>query len=204
MERMTEDAGLIQLRREKARFQNHITLVYEPAAQDCGTCPTAGVCCTDAHFVNVHISRLEAAAMRGALANAALSETDRRGVYERAAETAGRLMLADDGDTFSRTYSCPLFQPGTGCLVHQEAKPAPCIHHACYENAEDLPPESLLGRAELTVEQLNQSVYGEDCEWRPIPVWLAAIDPYRDSQDAPTVGNATTPRGSIAPAPAAV
>jgi hypothetical protein len=204
MERMKETVGLIQLRREKSRFRKHIQLVYEPAAQDCGTCPTAGVCCTDAHFVNVHISRLEAVAMRDALTNAPLSEAERRAVYDRAAATAGRLVLGDDGDTFSRTYSCPLFQPGTGCLVHHEAKPAPCIHHACYENADDLPPEFLLGRAELAIEALNQTVYGEECDWRPIPVWLAAVDLYPERPNAQDRETATTTRGPVGPSLVAI
>lgn len=176
MERLTEEQGLIQLRREKSRFRKYIQLVYEPSAQDCGTCPTAGVCCTDAHFVNVHISRLEAVAIRRAVENAELNEAERQSIYDRARQIAERFSLSADDDAFSRTYSCPLFRPGTGCLVHQEAKPAPCIHHACYENAEDLPPESLLGRAELEIERLNQAVYGSDVDWRPIPVWLASME----------------------------
>lgn len=178
MDQITEQAGLAALQREKSRFRNHIKLVYEPAAQDCGTCPTMGSCCTDAHFVNVHISRLEAVAMRATLNNANLSDAERRGVYERAAEITQRFGLAEANETFSQTYSCPLFQPGTGCLVHATAKPAPCIHHACYENADDLPPDALLGRAELAVESLNHAVYGGECDWRPIPAWLNAVSPF--------------------------
>lgn len=176
MERISEEQGLVQLQREKSRFRKHIQLVYEPAAQDCGTCPTAGVCCTDAHFVNVHISRLEAVAIRRAVENAELNEGERQSIYDRAGRIAERFALFADDDTFSRTYSCPLFRPGMGCLVHNEAKPAPCIHHACYENAEDLPPDSLLGWAEFEIEQLNRLVYGGDVDWRPIPVWLASME----------------------------
>lgn len=199
MERMTEEAGLVELRREKSRFRNHIKLVYEPAAQDCGTCPTAGVCCTDAHFVNVHISRLEAVAIQGALGNVKLSETDRQSIYANAVEISERFTRSRNDDTFTRTYSCPLFMPGTGCLVHHGTKPAPCIHHACYENADDLPPESLLGRTELAIEQLNQAVYGEDCDWRPIPVWLAAMQP--EMQRSNDVASSTRTDRAVTPSP---
>jgi hypothetical protein len=172
---MSEQAALIQLKREKTRFKTHIKLVYEPAARDCGTCLTAGVCCTDAHFVNVHISRLEAVAIHDALR--AESTEVRNAVYARAHEAVRKYDLLAEGDSFAKTYSCPLFQPGVGCMVHRTAKPAPCIHHACYDNADDLPPESLLGKVELQVEELNRSVYGEDWTWLPIPVWLTSVDP---------------------------
>lgn len=177
----SEPSALVQLQREKDRFRALIRSVYEPAAQDCGVCPTVGACCTDAHFVNVHVSRLEALAMREALERAELTENERRAVYLRARETVERYELAAEGDSFSRTYSCPLFQPGVGCLVHKGAKPAPCIHHACYDQEADLPPESLLGRIELRVEQLNQTVYGDDWDWLPIPVWLGLVDPQADA-----------------------
>lgn len=181
MEQISESSGLVHLQREKDRFRTLIRSVYEPSAQDCGVCPTVGVCCTDAHFVNVHISRLEAVAMRDALERAELTDAERSEVYRRAHAAVEQYELATGGDSFSRTYSCPLFQPGVGCLVHQEAKPVPCIHHACYDHEADLPPESLLGRVELRVEQLNRSVYGDDWAWLPTPVWLGLVDPHADA-----------------------
>ncbi|MEO6391797.1 MAG: hypothetical protein ABIP75_08090 [Pyrinomonadaceae bacterium] len=176
-----ERTALAQLQREKARFQTHIKLVFEPAAHDCGVCPTAGECCTDAHFVNVHITRLEAVAMRETIEQTPrLSREEKQAVYERARSAIKRYDLRGGADSFSRTYSCPLFQPGTGCLVHRRAKPAPCIHHACYDNWEDLPPQSLQDRVEHRVEQLNNSVYGQAWAWLPTPIWLALVDPDSD------------------------
>ena len=37
--------------------------------QTARACPTKGACCLDAHFVNVHISKLEAAAIVKTLEN---------------------------------------------------------------------------------------------------------------------------------------
>ena len=39
-------------------------------------------------------------------------------------------------------------------LVHAEAKPLPCIHHACYENEKDLPPDELLAEHEGLVNRI--------------------------------------------------
>ncbi|MBA2734562.1 MAG: hypothetical protein H0U54_17005, partial [Acidobacteria bacterium] len=66
-EKSKEHAALARLQRVKSAYQSFIKLNYEHAAEDCGTCPTRGVCCTDAHFVNVHITRLEAVAIRETL-----------------------------------------------------------------------------------------------------------------------------------------
>ena len=168
---MNEQKALDELRRVKRDYQRRIGFVYEPAAQDCAVCPTQGACCQDAHFVNVHITRLEAAAIHEKLNE--LDEPARRAVAQRAQAAIARYRLRDEGDTFAQTYSCPLFAAGVGCLVHEGgAKPAPCVQHACYERAEDLPPLSLQARVESKVEQLNEAVYGADWRWRPLPLWL--------------------------------
>jgi hypothetical protein len=182
--RQSEQEALAQLQRTKASYQSFIKLNYEHAADDCRTCPTRGVCCTDAHFVNVHITRLEAVAVRETLARTPrLSDAGRRAVYKRAVEAVRQYNLSTVGDTFKQTYSCPLYEPTVGCLVHARAKPAPCIQHACYESWEDLPPASLQARAEHRVEQLNEEVYGTEWEWLPVPVWLTLIDPESDGAE---------------------
>jgi hypothetical protein len=182
--KQSEKEALAQLQRAKASYQSFIKLNYEYAAEDCRTCPTRGVCCTDAHFVNVHITRLEAVAIRETLARTPrLSDAGRRAVYKRAVEAVKHYNLSATGDTFRQTYSCPLYEPSLGCLVHARAKPAPCIQHACYENWEDLPPASLQARTEHRVEQLNEEVYGAEWEWLPIPVWLCLVDPESDGAE---------------------
>ena len=182
--KQSEQEALAQLQRAKASYQSFIKLNYEHAAEDCRTCPTRGVCCTDAHFVNVHITRLEAVAIRETLARTPrLSDAGRRAVYKRAVEAVKRYNLSAAGDTFKQTYSCPLYEPSVGCLVHARAKPAPCIQHACYENWEDLPPASLQARMEHRVEQLNEEVYGAEWDWLPVPVWLTLVDPESDGAE---------------------
>jgi hypothetical protein len=183
-DRGKEQAALAQLQRTKSSYQSFVKLNYEHAAEDCRTCPTRGVCCTDAHFVNVHITRLEAVAIRETLARTPrLSDAGRRAVYRRAVEAVKRYNLGPAGDTFKQTYSCPLYEPSVGCLVHARAKPAPCIQHACYENWEDLPPASLQQRTEHRVEQLNEEVYGAEWEWLPVPVWLSLVDTESDGAE---------------------
>lgn len=147
-------------------------------------CPTRGACCTDSHFVNVHITRLEAVAIRETLARTPrLDDEGRRAVYRRAREAVERYNLSAFGDTFKQTFSCPLYEPATGCLVHARAKPAPCIQHACYDRWEDLPPTSLQARTEHRVEQLNMRVYGSAWAWLPLPLWLTLIDPEREETE---------------------
>ncbi|HEV7377178.1 MAG TPA: hypothetical protein VGN95_20845 [Pyrinomonadaceae bacterium] len=182
--KQSEQEALAQLQRAKASYQSFIKLNYEHAAEDCRTCPTRGVCCMDAHFVNVHITRLEAVAIRETLARTPrLSDAGRRAVYARAVEAVKRYNLSAAGDTFKQTYSCPLYESSVGCLVHARAKPAPCIQHACYENWEDLPPASLQARTEHRVEQLNEEVYGAEWGWLPVPVWLTLVDPESDGAE---------------------
>src|SRR5947208_12954870 len=120
MQQLSEAAALARLQREKRAYQSHIKLTFEPAARDCRACPTPGVCCTDAHFVNVNITRLEAVAIRETIRRTPrLTEDERRAVYSRARETVARYGLTASGDTFARTFACPLFVRGVGCLVHR-------------------------------------------------------------------------------------
>jgi hypothetical protein len=182
--KQSEPEALAQLQRVKNSYQRFIKLNYEHAAEDCGTCPTRGVCCTDAHFVNVHITRLEAVAIRETLRRTPrLTEAGRRAVYQRAKEAVERFNLRAAGDTFRQTFSCPLYEPSVGCLVHARAKPAPCIQHACYENWEDLPPTSLQARTEHRIEQLNTEIYGAAWAWLPLPLWLSLIDEETDGAE---------------------
>ena len=183
MKKLSEASALARLQREKTALQSHIKVNYEPGARDCRVCPTPGVCCTDAHFVNVHITRLEAVAIRDTLARTPrLNDNERRAVYRRATLAVERygLHASSASDTYAQTYSCPLFAPGVGCLVHARSKPAPCIQHACYDNWEEMPPVALQWRAERRVESLNEKTYGAAWAWLPTPLWLTLVDPEAD------------------------
>ncbi len=173
MKKLPETKALSELHKLKTAYQEFIRTNYEPRAASCETCPTKGACCLDAHFVNVHISKLEAAAIRKTLEK--LSVEKQREIYERAAATVEKYDLKSPGDTFRKTYACPLFETNVGCLVHQEGKPAPCISHACYERKEDLPPEKFQTAIEVQIERLNRRTYGKDSMWLPLPVWLELI-----------------------------
>ena len=184
MRKLTEAEAVARLKRGKAAFQTHIKLSFEHRALDCRVCPTPGVCCTDAHFVNVHITRLEAVAIRDTLAlTPRLDEEARRAVYTRARDCVGRYGLTSSGDSFAQTFSCPLFVKDVGCLVHQRAKPAPCVQHACYDTWADVPPLDTQWREERRIEQLNTEAYGAAWEWLPLPVWLTLLDPDSDGAE---------------------
>lgn len=196
MRRLTEADALAVLQRGKSAYQTEIKVGYEHRALSCRLCPTPGVCCTDAHFVNIHITRLEAVAIRETLARTPrLDQAARRQVYERARAAVERYNLFPSDDTFRQTYSCPLFEVGTGCLVHARAKPAPCIQHACYDNWEDVPPASLQWRAERRIEQLNTVVYDQAWAWLPTPVWLTLVDPEADGRELERLARAWRERG---------
>lgn len=158
---------LEQLKNIKKSYQTLIRENFEFKAKSCETCETKGVCCLDAHFVNVHITRLEAVAIIEKLKS--LNKLEE--VLVRNEETILRYNLTENGDTFKQTFACPLFEENLGCLVHGEAKPIPCITHACYEREEDLPPQFLQDRATKKIEELN----GEDVKWLPLPIWLKLL-----------------------------
>ncbi len=195
MRSLTEAQALAVLQRAKARYQTEIKLGYEHRAMSCRNCPTPGVCCTDAHFVNNHITRLEAIAMRETLHRTPrLDDAGRRRVYERARASVARYNLSTAGDTFKQTYSCPLFEPGAGCLVHNRAKPAPCIQHACYADWMDVPPAGPQWQTESRVERLNTQVYSAAWAWLPVPVWLTLVDPEADGRELEQLARAWSAR----------
>ncbi|MDQ2745634.1 MAG: hypothetical protein M3T96_00020 [Acidobacteriota bacterium] len=130
-------------------------------------------CCLDAHFVNVHISKLEAVAIRKTLSK--LDEKTEREVYKRTKETIEKYDLTADENSFTKTFACPLFEKKVGCLVHETGKPAPCISHACYENKDDLPPDEFQETVEAKIEKLNRRVYGKNWNYLPLPLWLSLL-----------------------------
>src|SRR5919112_1574277 len=203
MRRLSEAEALARLRRSKAAFQTHVKLSFERRARDCRACPTPGVCCTDAHFVNVHITRLEAVAVRETIERTPrLGVEERRAVYARARAAVGRYGLTAAGDTFAQTYSCPLFVKDVGCLVHRRAKPAPCVQHACYDDWQDVPPVELQWRTEARVERLNERVYGAAWAWLATPVWLTLVDPASDGSELARLARLWESRHSAPPRPA--
>ena len=167
MKTLSESRALDLLNELKSKFREEIRSKYEFRAHDCGVCPTAGACCTDAHFVNVRITRLEAKAIRNVLDD--LPPARRAAVFDRIAEAVDRYEL-DRSDDVNKTFACPLFERGTGCLVHIEGKPLPCIHHACYENRTDMPPDELLERGEMSIVALNRRVYRSGASSAAIPI----------------------------------
>lgn len=166
-----EQNALDRLGAVRSDLRSEIMKKYEHRAQNCLTCKTQGACCLDAHFVNVHISRLEAVAIRKSLQSLPLQRQQK--VNVRIHETIDKYALTTEGDTFAQTYACPLFEKGTGCIVHHDAKPVPCVVHACYDNADDLPPDDLLERAEEEIEILNMRTYGRSQSLLPLPLALS-------------------------------
>lgn len=168
MKLISEKQAIEKLHRLKTGFAERVTNEFENKAKSCLTCQTQGACCLDAHFVNVHITRLEATAIRRVLGR--FSDEKRAEIFGRIDVTIEEYGLTADGDTFAKTYACPLFEKGTGCLVHREGKPLPCIQHACYENKNDLPSDELLAEQEGRVEKLNRLTYGKPAQWFPLPI----------------------------------
>ena len=173
MKTLSEKQALAKLQKLKNDYRETIISRYEHRAKNCLTCETKGVCCTDAHFVNVHITRLEAVAIQNVLAN--LEPEKLEEINCRIEQTIKKYNLKSEGDTFAQTFSCPLFEKESGCLVHAQAKPAPCIQHACYDRKEDLPPDDLLSEAETKIERLNKLAYRQNPQWLPLPVWLEKV-----------------------------
>jgi hypothetical protein len=172
MRRITEARALARLKRIKDNFRAYIGR-FSHKALDCARCPTP--CCSDAQFVNVNITRLEAAAIIRTLElSPRVGPAKLRQIIDRARQTVFRYRLGPGGDTFRQTYACPLFERGVGCLVHYKAKPAACIQHGCYEDWHDLPDTAEFFRVQRRVEQLHRAV-GEEPVYYPIPVWLTRL-----------------------------
>ncbi|MGI8811411.1 MAG: hypothetical protein ACR2IH_02650 [Pyrinomonadaceae bacterium] len=171
MKFISEKLGLEKLLLLKNDCARQIASDYEHNAKSCGTCETPGACCLDAHFVNVRISRLESIAIRVALTG--LSPTLRERVDQRVENSIEKYALAEAIEGIDRTYACPLFEKGIGCLVHSTAKPLPCIQHACYENEKDLPPDALLAELEGRVDRLNRRVFGKPSGLLSLPVAIS-------------------------------
>jgi len=170
MKPLSEKRALLKLRRLKNDFRDRLKQNYEHRAKSCETCETNGACCLDAHFVNVHITRLEAVLIGEELGK--FSGEKQSEIYERIRQTIEKYDLSDEGDTFAKTFACPLFEKGAGCLVHA-VKPVPCIAHACYENREDLPPDELQAEVEDKIERLDEQTYQKSPRWLPLPVYLS-------------------------------
>ena len=168
MKVLTEKTALERLRKLKDNFRSDIAAKFEHRAKSCLTCETKGACCVDAHFVNVHISRLEAVAIREVIE--AFPTELRARVRSRIDNAIVDYSLSAEGDTYSQTFACPLFEKGVGCLVHSQGKPLACITHACYENEADLPPGHMLAEQEGLVDELNTRTYGRPQRWLPLPL----------------------------------
>lgn len=172
MKTLSEKQALANLRKLKTGYRNLIKSEFEHRAKSCLTCETKGACCLDEHFVNVHITRLEAVLISEELKKLPLEKQKK--IYERISQTIEKYDLERFGDSFSKTFACPLFEKETGCLIH-DVKPVPCIQHACYENKADLPPDALQTETEAKIERLNQQTYGKSSSWLPLPIWLDSL-----------------------------
>lgn len=177
MKRISETRALDRLKAIKNDLRLEVSN-YERRAKNCLACPTPGACCLDEHFVNVRISRLEAAAIGHAVAQLPVELQDR--VDKRIDEAVLKYGLNDAGD---RSFACPLFEKGIGCLVHKTAKPVPCVVHACYESPADLPPDELQEAVEMRIDLLDVRTYGRPQPWLPLPVAIRRR--MADRSDAP-------------------
>jgi hypothetical protein len=173
MKTLSESAGLEKLGEIRERFRRRVSEGYEHNAAPCSECSTPGACCLDAHFVNVRISRLEAVAIGRKLNS--LPADKYAAIVRRIDDAITNFRLDADSDADQKTYACPLYERGSGCLVHDEGKPLPCIHHACYESPDELPPDELHSDAELAVELLNRRVYGRSLPMLPLPVAIKRL-----------------------------
>jgi Fe-S-cluster containining protein len=171
MKFLSETTGIEVLARAREELRTTVSS-NELKAKDCHTCETRGICCTDIHFVNVRITELEAKVIAEAVFVLPMKIGKR--VVNRVLEAARKLEDDQSAGQEEGFYSCPLFDQELGCAVH-EVKPGACIHHACYESREDLPPASLLERYEKELTTLNRRVYGKDVMPQPIPIALARV-----------------------------
>ncbi|MBV9216480.1 MAG: hypothetical protein JO053_09905 [Acidobacteria bacterium] len=162
----SETSAIQKLSEIREEYRERVSRGYEFRAKDCKACETPGACCLDAHFVNVRITRLEARAMRKVLDT--FPPELKAKLEERIEETAE--FVKADGK-----FACPLYERESGCLVHHEAKPIPCISHGCYERVGDLPPTSLQDGVEASVDLLNTLTYGKPQPRFPIPIALRRV-----------------------------
>jgi Fe-S-cluster containining protein len=180
MKFLSETAGLRII--EEARRDLRIAVSpHEVMAKDCQTCETRGLCCTDAHFVNVRISPLETKAIINHIEG--LSDRLKTRIRMRLNESLES--LEEELEAESVFYSCPLFDREVGCSVH-EVKPGACIHHACYENKSDLPPAMILDEYEEAVGLANKRVYGKHLVSLPIPIAIRELAEDSGSSNTPT------------------
>lgn len=110
MKSISEKQALLKLRELKKDFRARIRENYEHRAKDCLTCETQGICCTDAHFVNVHLTRLEAVLIRAELQK--FSPAKRKEIDDRVAAAIEEYDLTADGDTFQKNFRLPAFRSG--------------------------------------------------------------------------------------------
>lgn len=169
MKTLTLTTAIERLAKLREKFRRVVSRDYETKARDCSACDVRGICCTDRHFVNVRVTTLEAAAINEAVER--LPPVFQKNVALRTSRALEQVS-SSSADGGPATYSCPLFEPSVGCLVHESSKPLPCIHHACYENVKDLPPDSLLDDYQKKVARLNSRTFGNVWALDPIPVAL--------------------------------
>jgi hypothetical protein len=167
MKLIAKKKAIARLRSDLAALADEVRTGYEHAAKDCAECDVKGSCCADAHFVNVRITPLEAAAIRGFIDR--LSPEMRERFDRKIADTVSRYGLDRESPSAS-AYPCPLLDDDNRCIVHGVAKPVPCILHACYDRKEDMPPDDLQAAMETSIARFNLLTYGKPPVVRPLPV----------------------------------
>lgn len=168
MKLIPEKTALVRLKELQSSFTARIRNDFEHRAAPCETCKTPGACCLDSHFVNVHISRLEAVAIVQAIE--ALPVSRQQMLSARIDETIDKYGLDATGEMQTQKFACPLFEKGIGCLVHSTGKPVACTVHACYEDEADMPPDEIQFEQERRIDRLNEATYGRSEPWRPLPI----------------------------------
>ncbi len=166
-----EGKALNLLKTFQNSFRKKIRIGFEVNALDCSECDSKGICCTDEKFVNVNITRLEAIAIGNELVQ---MPSDQFNSVVRKIEIAKEKIVSSGNVDFEATYSCPLFFEGN-CLVHKTSKPISCIAHGCYSYPEELPPDTILNKAENSIGRLNSRVYKNAWNWLPLPIWLSRV-----------------------------
>ena len=167
---ISQTKALQKLETLRAEFRGYIRANFEHKAADCISCNDFGKCCKDKNFVNVRLTKLEAKAIAGEITK--LNPLQRDKVISRIKLAASKFRLFSDEDDFFQSFSCPLFEENIGCLVHNGPKPFACIHHGCYEKAEDLPPDEILDDSEKIIARIERFTYGKSSASLPLPVAL--------------------------------